>query len=279
MLREDIRIRDPFIYAEDNTYYLLGTTGNDCWSKGSNFTLYASEDLHTFRVVGTMVKEGVLDGYTQLWAPELHRYRDKYYLIVSLFCPEKRRGSMILVSDTVAGPYVPLTGEYITPSGWMCLDASLYVEDGKPYLYFSNEWVDPVTNDGDGSLYVAALSENLRTLVSRPKKIVSGKYCGFSVSIREGNTVGYVAEGPYAVRCKEKIELYWSTFTQNGYCVARSTAREPLGDYTFDKLIFDRDGGHCMVFMTHEGCRKIIFHQPNRSPDERLVIFDLPEEA
>ena len=92
MLREDIRIRDPFIYAEDNTYYLLGTTGNDCWSKGSNFTLYASEDLHTFRVVGTMVKEGVLDGYTQLWAPELHRYRDKYYLIVSLFCPEKRRG-------------------------------------------------------------------------------------------------------------------------------------------------------------------------------------------
>ena len=85
MRAEDIRIRDPFIFVEDGMYYLLGTTGEDCWNKGSNFSLYASRDLEHFEFAGRLVADGALDGYTQLWAPELHKFRGKYYLIVSLF--------------------------------------------------------------------------------------------------------------------------------------------------------------------------------------------------
>lgn len=272
---DELRVRDPFILVDGGAYYLIGTTGNDCWGAGSNLVLYRSEDLVSFERLGPMAEEGALDGYTQIWAPELHKYKGKYYIIVSVYTDEKERGSIILASDTLRGKFRMLTGEYITPNGWMCLDASLFVWKEKPYLYFSNEWVKPITRDGDGSLFVAELSDDLTRLVSEPKKIVSGKYCGFSVEIENKGRYGYVAEGPYAVAGKDGIELYWSTFTQKGYCVARSTAKDIYGDYQFEKLIFENDGGHAMVFEDLNGKRKITLHQPNCSPDERLKVFDL----
>lgn len=42
MKREDLHIRDPFIYTENGIYYLLGTTGNDSWDRGSDLGLYVS---------------------------------------------------------------------------------------------------------------------------------------------------------------------------------------------------------------------------------------------
>ncbi len=278
MLIREIRIRDPFVYVEDGTYYILGTTGADCWNRGSDFTLYRSADLEAAEFAGTLVPDGALARYTQLWAPELHFYRDKYYLIVSVFCPEKKRGSMILAADRLLGPYQPLTGEYITPLGWQCLDATLFVREDRPYLYFSNEWVDPVTQDGDGGIFVAALSDDLTKLTSEPRKIVSGKYCGFSVELKENGRRGWVAEGPFVQEREGRIELYWSTFTEKGYCVARSFSSEVTGEYVFDRLIFDRDGGHAMLFTDLGGVRKIALHQPNRSPEERMKLYDLIEE-
>lgn len=272
---ENLRVRDPFIFVENGTYYLLGTTGNDCWGKGSDFMLYVSSDLKSFEPVGNMVADNALSGYTQLWAPELHRYGDKYYLIVSVFSEEKGRGCMILVADSLKGPFTPLTGDYITPRGWRCLDATLFVRKGRPYLCFSNEWVEPVTGDGDGSLYVAELSSGLARLTSAPKKIISGKYCGFSKEISDAEARGFVAEGPFAVSEGDKIALYWSTFTERGYCVAKSVSDEATGDYVFDRMIFDSDGGHCMIFTDLYGDRKLALHQPNDSPRERLKVVDL----
>lgn len=177
---EDIRIRDPFVFVEDGEYYLLGTTGNDCWDKGSDLTLYSSKDLVCFERVGCMVGKDALADYTQIWAPELHKYCGKYYLIVSVFQKSKGRGSIILVSDTLKEKFQPLTGNYITPEDWWCLDATLFIWKEKPYLIFSNEWINPVTGDGDGSLFVAELAADLKALAGKPRKIISGKYCGFS---------------------------------------------------------------------------------------------------
>ena len=96
---------------EDGEYYLLGTTGNDCWDKGSDLTLYSSKDLVCFERVGCMVGKDALADYTQIWAPELHKYCGKYYLIVSVFQKSKGRGSIILVSDTLKEKFQPLTGD------------------------------------------------------------------------------------------------------------------------------------------------------------------------
>ena len=278
MKREDIPIRDPFVFAENGVYYLLGTTGDDPWGKGSDLTLYASKDLTEFARVGTLVTDGGLDSYTNIWAPELHRYKGKYYLIVSAFRADCGRGSFILGSDRLTAGFTMLTGEYITPSGWGCLDATLFVYRDKPYLCFSNEWTTPVTRDGDGSLYLCELSEDLTHRVSAPKKIVSGKHSGIAVEICDGNTKGFVAEGPYLYEENGQIVLLWSTVGKSGYTVVKSISTSGIyGEYGINKIVFDRDGGHCMCFTDFYGNRRLALHQPNRMPDERMKLFSYKE--
>lgn len=274
--RENLRIRDPFIFVRNNKYYLLGTTGTDPWIKGSDLILYESEDLENFREKCAMVKKEYLEGYTNIWAPELHEYKGKYYLIFSVFKEEKGRGSIIFVSDDLNGNFKPLTGEYVTPQNWGCLDATLFIFGGAPYLCFSNEWTTPITGDGDGSLFIARLSDDLKRIEDKPKKIVSGKYSGAAIQIDDGkNTFGYVAEGPYLYEENGKIVLLWSTYTKTGYSVFRSVSGNGVyGDYTIEKKIFEKDGGHCMRFTDLQGKPHLVLHQPNFAPMERMKILD-----
>ena len=271
MKREDIHIRDPFVFSENGIYYLLGTTGDDSWG---DLTLFISSDLENFQKKSIMVTDGSLDTYTDIWAPELHKYNDAYYLILSVFRKDKGRGCLIYRSDSLEKSFTALTGEYITPAGWECLDATLFVYKNKPYLCFSNEWVAPITNDGDGSLYICELNPDLTALVGKPKKIISGKYCGFSVEVRAGGKEGYVAEGPYLYEENDTIVLLWSTFTKNGYAVVKSVSKDGImGEYKFEKLLVDSDGGHSMSFLDLNGKRNLTFHQPNRPSEERMQLF------
>ncbi len=49
MLREDIVIRDPFLFAENGTGYLVGTTDETCWQgKATGFLGYRTRDLVHF---------------------------------------------------------------------------------------------------------------------------------------------------------------------------------------------------------------------------------------
>lgn len=274
MKREDIHIRDPFVFVEDGIYYLLGTTTDDPWGKGSNFTLYTSADLEYFYKKCVMVTDGSLDSYINLWAPEMHKYRGKYYLIVSAFREDLGRGSFIFVSDRLDGNFKMLTGEYITPKGWGCLDATLFVHDGKPYLCFSNEWTTPISRDGDGSLFIAELKDDLTEIVGEPKKIISGKASGIAIEIGDDKVKGYVAEGPWLYEENGKIVLLWSTIAKGGYAVVKSVSGNGVfGNYEFEKIVFDNDGGHCMSFLDLKGKRRLILHQPNISPNERMKLF------
>ena len=159
--RENLRIRDPFIFVRDNKYYLLGTTGTDPWIKGSDLILYESEDLENFREKCAMVKKEYLEGYTNIWAPELHEYKGKYYLIFSVFKEEKGRGSIIFVSDDLNGNFKPLTGEYVTPQNWGCLDATLFIFGGDTLRSFSFTIVWGVVVGTYSSIYVSGVFLNL----------------------------------------------------------------------------------------------------------------------
>ena len=278
MRRGDIHIRDPFVFTENGKYYLLGTTGDDPWGKGSDLTLFVSSDLENFERKGVMVTDCSLNTYTNIWAPELHKYKDKYYLIVSAYREDKNRGCMIFVSDCLDCNFTLLTGEYITPRDWQCLDATLFVYEDTPYLCFSNEWTTPISRDGDGSLFIAELKEDLTELIGNPKKIVSGKDSGIAVEIGNEKAKGYVAEGPWLYEENGKIVLLWSTIGKNGYTVVRSISKNGVfGDYVYDKILFDRDGGHCMCFTDLTGEKILALHQPNTMPNERLRLFSLRE--
>lgn len=276
MKRQEIQIRDPFVFVENGVYYLIGTTGSDPWGRGSDLELFASYDLEEFEKKGVMVTDGSLSSYKNIWAPELHKYRGKYYLIVSAVRKDVGRGSFIFVSDRVDGDYKMLTGRYVTPAGWGCLDATLFVYKDKPYLYFANEWMTPITHDGDGSLYVAELKEDLTEIVGEPKKIISGKNSGIAIEIQDetGKVKGYVAEGPYLYEEDGNIVLLWSAVGKNGYTVVKSVSKSGVfGEYEFDKIVFEEDGGHCMCFTDLKGGRRLALHQPNVTPNERMKLF------
>lgn len=274
--RDAIHIRDPFVFPENGKYYLLGTTGGEPWGIGSDLTLYVSDDLDNFERKCVMVTDGSLDEYTSIWAPELHKYKGKYYLILSVYKDDLGRGSMIFSSDDLDGNFKMLTGKYITPVGWGCLDATLFVYRDKPYLCFSNEWVSPITKDGDGSLFIAELKDDLTEIVGEPKKIISGKSNGITVEIENCGSRGYVAEGPWLYEEDGRIVLLWSTFTDSGYTVVKSVSENGIyGEYKFEKILFDKDGGHCMRFVSFDGNSQITFHQPNVTPNERMKIFKL----
>ncbi len=274
MKREEIHIRDPFVFIENGTYYLLGTTTEEPWGQGSDFTLYSSVDLENFEKKRSLITDGSLDSYTNLWAPELHKYKSKYYLLVSAFRKDVGRGCLIFVSDSLDGEFRALTGEYITPKGWGCLDATLFCYENKPYLCFSNEWMTPISRDGDGSLFIAELKDDLTGLIGEPKKIISGKESGIAIEIGDEKGRGYVAEGPWLYEENEKIVLLWSTISKSGYTVVKSVSGSGIfGEYKYEKIIFDNDGGHCMSFLGSDAKRRIVLHQPNISPNERMKVF------
>ena len=278
MKLEDINIRDPFIFYENEKYYLSGTTGGVAMNNGSALVMYISEDMKQFEANYIKLEQHSLASYTDIWAPELHKYQNKYYLIVSVYRNDLGRGSIIFVSDNIFSTFSLLTGKYITPFGWGCLDATIFVYKCKPYLCFSNEWTTPITKDGDGALFICGMKEDLTELVGTPQKIIGGKQFEFSIEIKQGSKRGYVAEGPYLYEEDGQIILLWSTFTKGGYTIVKSISKSGVfGKYTFDKILFEHDGGHCMCFFDKNGDRWLVLHQPNSLLDERVKMYRIGE--
>ena len=274
---KDIRIRDPFVFVEDGKYYLLGTTGEDLWGKGSDMTLYVSEDLVYFEKKCTMVDPALLESYKCIWAPELHKYNGEYYLFLTLHRDDIGRGTMIFVSDHLDSNFKMLSGKFITPDGWECIDATMIVHENIPYLSFSNGWWGPVSEKCDGSLFMGKLSDDLTHLVEEPHQIVSGKRTPGAIAIGD-EVKGYIAEGPWVYEDNGKIVVLWSGHTKNGYAIFKNVSSTGIyGEFVYEKTLFDRNGGHCMRFTDLNGMHWVTLHRPNTSPDERMALLSVDE--
>ena len=91
----------------------------------------------------------------RIWAPELHKYKGKYYCFVTFTNPKiivdtvpnrynvQRRATHILTSDKAAGPYHPISGTDYLPEDWSTLDGSFWEEDGVPYMSFATNGCKP----------------------------------------------------------------------------------------------------------------------------------------
>ena len=104
--REDIRIRDPFIYTdfENECYYMYGTTAlvKDKIAAKNTFSVFRSTDLENFEEPKVIFDGSKCNFWADrdFWAPELHKYNGKYYLFGSCKAENKRRATHIFVCDT-----------------------------------------------------------------------------------------------------------------------------------------------------------------------------------
>jgi len=278
MKASEINIRDPFVLTvpEKGLYYMYGTRGPGVWDTCSGFDVYKSCDLENWsEPVSVFEKYDDFWATHQFWAPEVHYYHGRYYMFASFKSPTARRGTQILVSDTPDGKFVPLTKEPITPREWECLDGTLYVSpDGRPYIVFSHEWVQCT----DGCIYSMALTDDLTAPVGEPKLLFRASEPPFAIS----GAQRYVTDGPFLYRGETgRLYMLWSTMAATGYvqAVAVSESGDIEGPWHHDHpLLFERDGGHGMIFRDLSGNLKLALHRPNKNPYERPVFFNIKED-
>ncbi len=177
-----IRMRDVCILPDPatETYYMVGPGRN-------SVRVYTSKDLTMWQGPKTIFRtpEDIWGDIRVIgiWAPELHKYKGKYYLFLTFdtrnkfpeqwrnWLPRVTRGSQILVADQPTGPFTPFASRSTLPPDMMTLDGTLWVEDGKPYMVFCHEWVQ-IT---DGTIEYIPLKDDLSAIDGESTQLFPGQ--------------------------------------------------------------------------------------------------------
>lgn len=282
---EDIHLRDPFILPvkEEGRYYLFGTIAHLPPRRG--FDVWWSTDLVEWRGPTKAFRppEGFW-GSRDFWAPEVHKYKGKYYMFATFKAPETHRGTQILVSEKPQGPYRVHSEKAVTPAEWESLDGTLYVEeDGTPWMVFCHEWVQV----GNGEMCAMPLTPELDAPAGEPRLLFKAGDAPWQTNTHGHPTLGpnasRVTDGPWLHRLQDgALIMLWSSFTkEKGYAVgvARSSSSKLTGPWTHDaETLFSDDGGHPMMFRTFDGALMLVFHAPNQGGKERPRLHVVTEK-
>ena len=282
--RDDFQIRDPFVVPEGGIYYLYESKP---WYGGDGVFVRTSNDLESWTEKKRVLSIPAGVKCTAVWAPEVHKYKRKYYLFVTITEEDgvrevkpmaegvdvsriHPRGTWIFSSHTPDGEFRPVSDGPVTPKDWVCLDGTLLVENGKPYIVFCHEWVQTKI----GRMCYAELKEDLSGLASEPVVMF--------VAADAMPGAGRVTDGPFFYRSEKSgaLHMIWSNGVKGkGYSVLCRTSKSGRlsGQWTKDFVLFGRNGGHGMLFKTFDGRLKLTLHQPNKTPYERMKLFDVED--
>ena len=270
------KLRDPFVLAENGTYYMYGTDWV-CYKSNGDMEHWTKSEKEL------VVKPAEYKDCK--WAPEVHKYNGKYYMFTTYLSSKTgRRGCTILKSDSPEGPFLEITNGHITPAEWDSIDGTFYVdEENQPWMVFVHEWVS--TDDKVGRMAAAKLSEDLTHFISEPIELFRAdepKWAKADIKI---------TDGCFMYRTKDnELLMLWSNFCELGYCVAiaRSDNGKIDGKWLHDeKLLFSKeifgeyDGGHGMIFTDFDGQMYLSLHSPNAPVGDRKekpVLIPVCEE-
>ena len=271
---EALFIRDPFVVPlpAERTYCMYGTGGRAANAPG--FNVYLSRDLGTWETRSAFDPPRGFWADRDFWAPEVHRYKDRWFLFASFKAPEARRGTQILVADDPRGPFKAHSDGPVTPRDWECLDGTLYVGDaGIPWLIFCHEWVQV----HDGEICATRLEPDLASPAGRPILLFKASEAPWATPKQD-----MVTDGPFLHRAQNgHLLMLWSSFGKDGYAlgVARSVSGSVTGPWTHDpEPVYSGDGGHGMLFRTFEGRLTLALHAPNGGGRERARFIPVREE-
>ncbi|MCL4266307.1 MAG: glycoside hydrolase family 43 protein [Anaerolineae bacterium] len=289
MKAADIQIRDPCVYAhqQEKIYYMFGTTDHNCWrGPGQGFDCYYSKDLREWEgPIPAFKPSGHFWGKENFWAPEAHKFNDRFYMFASFKAEKRYRATQILTAQDVVGPYLPLVDESVTPPDWQCLDGTLHVDEaGNPWMVFCHEWVQ-IHN---GAICAMQLTSDLKEAVGRPLFLFNASEARW---VQESDWPEkdakyrfptYVTDGPFLPRLSDgTLLMLWSSLGAKGYAmgVSRSENGQISGPWHHDPdPIWAEDGRHGMIFKTFAGQLMLTFHSPNQSPNERAVFVEIEEK-
>jgi arabinan endo-1,5-alpha-L-arabinosidase len=275
MQLSDIQLRDPFVVpcAEEGVYYLFGSTDPDIWNgPGVGFDSYRSADLVEW--TGPVEAFRPPEGFWSpgcYWAPEVYPYDDAWFMLATFTGVDGHRGTQVLRSSRPEGPYEPWSDGPITPDSWQCLDGSLHVDGGGPWLVFCHEFLQC----GDGEICVMRIDDALRQPDGEASVLFRASEASWANDV-------HVTDGPFVYRSSNgDLSLLWSSFSETGYAlgIARSESGSILGPWAQDaEPLWEDDGGHGMLFHSFDDQLYLALHSPNVTPHERALLVPLVEE-
>ena len=286
MKRCDIRVRDPFILRDDEIYYMYATSGE------RTLSYYRSKDLENWEE-GKVVFEIPEDfwAYKDVWAGEVHKYKEKYYLFVSLLGKNGLRGTQIAVSDRPDGVFEPIVDRAVTPSNQSCIDGTLFVQDGNPFILYSHDWPDNYVKEKEayvGEIWCSELTEDLTSMKGDVVRLFASDEVPLSKAA-PCNTMWdgslkkrYGSDAPFVQKLSDgTLYLTWSPYLEDHYAVlgAISKTGSVFGPWEhLDRPLFEDDGGHAMFFDDATGSKIMCIHAPERNLLERAHLYYIAEE-
>lgn len=286
----DMPLHDPFVVAdkETQTYYLYTSSSYRMTGvRGVGTMVYTSKDLKNWtapKVVFTM-PQGIWANAGG-WAPEVHKWRGKYWLFVtlhnnSLKLPKTssidvyRRGTVLAVADRLEGPFTLVRdGEPIVPADHMTLDGTLYVDEaGKPWSVYAHEWLQTL----DGTIAAIPLDDDLKA-IGAPTVLFHASQATWvgqpqNAPKLEDGVRAYVTDGPQLYRMKGgALVTLWSSYDDKGYVESQAVSRSGKVTGPWEQLppLLYQDSGHGMIFDTFDGARILIVHRPFRNARGKL---------
>ncbi|MDT0690542.1 arabinan endo-1,5-alpha-L-arabinosidase [Salegentibacter sp. F188] len=166
---QDIRVHDPVVAKEGDTYYLYNT--------GRGIGVYSSKDLKNWKREPAVFEEKpewtdsvVPDFKNHIWAPDITLHDGTYYIYYSVSAFGKNTSAMGVATNTTLNPedenYEWVDHGIVVQSVpnrdmWNAIDPNLVFDDeGTPWLAFGSFW--------DG-LKMVKMNENLKE-VAQPQE-------------------------------------------------------------------------------------------------------------
>ncbi|MBR3788549.1 MAG: family 43 glycosylhydrolase [Clostridia bacterium] len=273
----EINIRDPFVLFENEKYYMYGTRGENFGQKTGGFDVYVSTDLENWsEPIECFDSDKYNMNINVNWAPEVHRYKDNYYMFATFTKPNGLRGTYILKADSPLGEFKPHSNGAVTPEEWECLDGTFYIDkNGKPFIIFCHEHTQII----DGTICYAELNDNLTEITGEVVTMFAGSEPFY---IKEAPDDGhFVTDGPFMYRSKtDELFMLWSTFINHQYaeCLVKFNDGELNMNFTHSAPLIDDDGGHGMIFKDDENIY-LTFHTPNKSLCERPEFVKIKDNG
>ena len=267
MKTNEINIRDPFVLFENGKYYMYGTRGKNFGQKTGGFDVYVSTDLENWsEPIECFNSEKYNMNSNVNWAPEVHKYKDGYFMFATFTKPNGLRGTYILKSDTPLGEFKPHSKGAVTPEDWECLDGTFYIDkNNKPFIIFCHEHTQII----DGTICYAELNDDLTATVGEVATMFAGSEPFFIKKTPDDGH--FVTDGPFMFRSEtNELFMLWSTFINHQYaeCLVKFNDGELNMNFTHLDPLIDDDGGHGMIFKDDENLY-LTFHSPNKSLSER----------
>jgi beta-xylosidase len=252
-----IYLADPTIFEDNGTYYLYGTKG-DPTIQGEGFLVYTSQDLENWEGPcgtkgGFALKKGDAFGDKGFWAPQVFKYRSKYYMAYTA-----NEHIAIATSNSPLGPFTNDMKALDAPVKQ--IDPFVFFDNGKAYLYH-------VRLQEGNRIFVAEMNADLESI--KPGTL---RECIHAEKTWENteNAEWPVAEGPTVFK---KDGLYYLLYSANDfrnpdYAVGYATSENPLGPWkkAAGNPIISRDKvgypgmGHGDLFYNGNGEMMYVLH-------------------